>query len=174
VTLSCDSTPLTIQIVGLGPPVDVDGGILITPAQPIAPPTTSAPRSQPSSEPGAPATAHPTGDAASAQPHASASPSTLASKPAAAAPSAALSSRPASPVAVAAQADTASPAPAVVDASDTRSSSSPALVAGILIAVVVLVAAGWAGWRWKVRRPGDTAAEVDAETSAADPTQEVE
>ena len=177
-SLTCDRTPLTVQITGLGTPADVDGSISISPAQPVAPPTTSAPESRPSTAPSV-ATVHTTGNTAPTQPSTSAPASEPASKSAVAVPAAvAVAASPShSPVASASEAPATASAAAAVEASDTSPSSSDGLLLGVLIAaVVVLLAAALAGWRWKARRNGTAAPAgvTEQQAYAVEPAREIE
>ena len=166
-TSCCSSLPFTLQIVGAGLPVDVDGSISIHApfASPSAAPagvaTTAAAKTERSQPESAPTSAQMTKQtttqpiqqvspvSASSQSVASASASTSRSTAAAA-------TKPVSPSTSAAAGRAASAAPSVpslVDAADAKSSasSSPWILGGVA-GVLILLAGAFAGWRRRVSR----------------------
>jgi hypothetical protein len=158
-TACCGTLPLTLQIIGAGSPVDVDGSILIAAAPSAsAPPAkapTTAPKTQSPRSSNAPATKQP-----AKQADQQVSPVATALRPTASTPrptatAATESSSPSTAVTVSGAAASAAPShPNAVDAADASSSSSPWILGGVALAVILL-AGGFMGWRWKMSRQRD-------------------
>jgi hypothetical protein len=166
-TPCCGTLPLSLQIVGDGTPIDVYGSIAIDAAPQTSAPTTKAPTKAPTtvatkterSEPtSAPATTK-SADQAAQQASSAATTSSPAASPSKSAAVAAGASVAPSTSASATAAGTVSSAanlPATVDAADAKSSSSsPWILGGVAVVVVLLAAGAFAGRRVRASRRRD-------------------